>query len=326
MVLACSAAAQLGISNVDFSSQDKSSEVKPNEFATISFDIDNDGDGKIENIKTKIHFERDGKKMQDDTGDDIEFKPETIDYIKEGKSKSMELSFHTPFDVRDGDEWTVVVYAEGKNASNNAKFTDEDRSESFTITRDRHDLLFYKLDISPTSISCERMLTLHYDIRNIGEQDEKGNLTIINDVLGINYSSSYDLDSNYDEDNKFEDTQTFQLKNTLPVGTYGLTLMLNYDDNLKTKYNTTQITVQECNGQTAGTTTGTGTETTGTGTQTGQIVDVQYTQPTQPSTTYYSAAPPKKSEGISQTTLLVVAGVVILALFITVIVLVMRKR
>lgn len=336
LITALSAAAQLSINEIDFNSPGKANEVKPAESAEIAFEIENEGEDKVENIKTTIYFERNGKKLQDDEGDDIELEPDTIDYIRGGKSDDIKVSFATPFDVEDDEEYTIVIEVEGKNASNKVKLTDTDSSESFRVIRERHEMLFYKLDISPTTVLCGGTLNVHYDVRDIGEQDERGNLTIVNGALGMNFSENYDLDSDYDEDNKLETTKAFQLRQDIAPGVYPLTLGLYYDNNLKTLYNTTQITV-EC-GTSAGTGTGTTTTTpaattgqTGTAgtTGTGQQpnVDVQYnTQPAQPSTTYYSAQPPVKKEGLSQTTILIAAGIIVLVMFAVIIALVVGRR
>ena len=331
LMLALGAAAQLTISDVDVSSPDKANEAKPNELVTISFDLENEGDEKIENVKANVYFERSGKKLKDDTGDEIEFEfDDEIDYIRDGKSKTIEFSFNVPFDVEDGQEYTVVVEAEGKNSSNRAqKFTDTDRSESFTILRENHELLFYKLEISPVTISCDRILNVNYDIRNIGERDEDINLTIVNDIFGINVKESFSLESDYDEDNKWEKSNAFDIPSGIAAGTYGLTVNLAYNNGNKQQYNTTQITVQGCSGQQT-TSTGTGTTTTGTtstsatttsGTQ--QPVTVQYTQP---GAAPYPAITPKKSGETSITTILIAAIVVIVFLLVVLLALMMRKR
>lgn len=331
-MLSFSAAAQLNIASVDVSSPGKASEVKPNELVTISFELENEGDDKIENVGATVYFDRNGKKLKYDNGDEIKFEFDNeIDYIRGGKSKQIEFSFNIPFDVDDNTEYAVVVEADGRNASNREKFNVTDRSETFSVVKDRHDIIFYKLDISPTTMSCDRNLNVHYDLRNIGYRDEDANLTIINNLFSINVTESFSLEKDYDEDNKWEKSHTFAIPMGVAPGTYGFTINLDYGDGNKHQYNTTQLTIQDCNGQSSSGTTQpatpatTGTTGTTTTTTAGQQpnVNVQYTQPSSAS---YPAVAPNKSGETSMTTILIAAAAIIVFLLVILIALMMRKR
>lgn len=329
LAVAGAAAAQLQIKDVDITSVGREDEAKPNELVTISFDVENDGEDRIEDIDATVYFDRSGKKMKDDNGKEIEFDFD-LGYIKAGKTKTTEFSFYIPFDVEDGHVYDVVVEVDGKNESNRAKLEDTDSSESFTIIKDRHDLIFYRLDISPTTINCEGMLNVHYDIRDIGEKDEDANLSIVNSIFGINVEESFSLESDYDEDNKWEKSHVFDIPANIAPGIYGLTVTLVYDSGNKRQFNTTNIVVNACGAQQP---SGSDQQATNqsqsdgaqSGTQNGQTAA---TVPVvQPSTQIvYPAATPKKSEGSSTTLILIIAAEVVVALLAIVIVLALRKR
>lgn len=328
-ILALGSAAQLSIEDVDISSPDKSNEVKPNEPLTVSFDIGNEGDSKIEDVSALVYFERNGKKLRDNNEDDLEFDFD-LDYIRENKAKNVEFTFNMPFDVEDGQVYIVVIEVEGKNETNRDKFTDDDRSESFTVIRDRHELILYTLDIQPRTISCDRTLNVRYDVRDIGEKDEDANLTIINSLFGINVTENFELSADYDVDNKWDKSHAFEIPSNVALGTYGLTLTLFYDDGRKQSFNTTQITVAECGSgsQDTGGSQSTGqqaTETQQTSGQASQGSTVQYTQPSAASS--YPAVAPAKKAGLSSTTwALIIAGELVLVLIIVLIVVALRRK
>lgn len=326
LVSVLNAAAFLHISDVDIESPGKSDEVKPNELLTITFEVENEGEDKIEDIEVLIYFERSGRKMDNNDGDDLEFEFD-LDYIRGERTKDVDFSFNIPFDVEDGEIYTVVVEVEGKNSSDRERYTDEDRSEDFEIVRERHELLFYKLDINPKTISCDRTLNVHYDIRNIGERDEEINLSIVNNLFGINVIESFELEEEYDEDNKWERSHTFEIPSDVASGTYGLTVNLYYDDGDLHQYNTTQITVEECGGQTTTDDTGTtDNDTTDDTTDTTDDSDVEvvFTQPA--TSTSYPAIAPEKKSGVDTTVLLVVIGIVAVLLLIVILVVVLSRK
>lgn len=334
LVVASSVSAQLQIKDVDVTSEAREDEAKPNELVTISFEVENDGDDEdIEDIDATVYFDRSGSKMEDDNGNEIEF-DFNLDTIRAEKSKTTEFSFRIPFDVTDGHVYDVVVEVEGKNETNRAKLTDTDSSESFTIIKDRHDLIFYRLDISPTTLNCGGALNVHYDIRNIGEKDEDANLSIVNSIFGINVAESFSLESDYDEDNKWEKSHVFDIPSNIAPGTYGLTVNLVYDSGNKRQFNTTNIVVSACGTQTQQPQQPSGTDQqtnqsqssgTQSGTQNGQTsATVPVVQPSTP--TVYPAVTPKKSEGPSTTLILIIAAEVVVALLAIVIVLALRKR
>lgn len=326
LILSVNATAFIKINDVDFTSPGRSREVKPNEAAELTFEIENTGEEKIEDIEVLVYFERNSRKLDDNNGDDFELETE-IDYIRGDRNKDVEFKFNIPFDVEDGEIYTIVVEVEGKNSTDNEKYTDRDTSEDFEIIREKHELLFYKLDISPTTISCDRTITVHYDIRNIGQRDEDINLTIVNNIFDINLIETFDLEEEYDEDNKWEKSHFFDIPSSVALGTYGLTVNLYYDGDDEHQYNTTNIVVEECGGQTTTDDTGTtDNDTTGDTTDTTDDPDVEviYTQPVT-STTYPAVAPPKKT-GMDTTVILIVAAIMVILLLIVILVVVLSRK
>ena len=327
ILLAANASAFLSVADVDIESPGKSNEVKPNELLTITFEVENEGEDKIEDVEALVYFERSGKKMKDDSGDELEFEFD-LDYIKGEKSKSVEFTFNIPFDVEDSQMYDVVVEVTGKNSSDRERYEDIDRSENFEIIKDRHELLFYKHDINPTTIVCNRALTVNYDIRNIGERDEEINLSIVNKLFGINVLESFELEEEYDDDNKWEKTHVFNIPSGIAPGTYGLTINLYYDGGDLHQYNSTNIVVEKCDGTSGSGSSDDGNDGSGTAdtndTSGSGNVDVVYTQPT--TATSVPASQPKKDTGIDTTVLLIVAAVIAVLLLIVVIVVLLSRK
>ncbi|MFO8015656.1 MAG: hypothetical protein R6U32_00985 [Candidatus Woesearchaeota archaeon] len=327
---------------MDLESVERDNEVKPDEKLSIDFEVENEGDDEIEDVEVLVYFERNGNRMEDDEGDDIEFDFDLGD-IDDGDSEKVDFSFNIPFDVKDDDEYYVVVEIEGKNSSSGDKIEIiDDTADRFEIIKERHELLFHKLDISPTTMDCDRMLDVHYDIRNIGRYDEDVNLSLVNSLLGINITENFNLDYKYDEDNKWEESHTIAIPYDVQSGTYALTINLYYDDGDEHKYNTTRIKIEDCgtagegedsqeNGEdesgeentsspddgSDGTTDGSGGEETGqdTGGST-----------TPPPSSYSSPVKPKDESGTDPLLILIILGEVAIALLVIIITVVLIRK
>lgn len=312
----------LKIKEVDVSSY-KSDKFKPGETIEVTVEYENNADEiDLEDVELIVQIlDEDGDVVEDDDGDDIE-DDEDIGDLDAGDDGSTTFEFTMPYDVDDGDEYTVYAKIKGDNVDDNSeKYEDVDDSETIKAVRENHEIELYDVELDSETLSCGRVTYLHVSVRDIGSSDEDVELLVENYQLGISNTDIFEVDSDPDKDD-FEVTRSYLIDipdDTTP-GTYQLNIKAYYDDGDELEATTVVLTVEQCGaGTTTGTTTtDTGTTTTGT---TDQTIDVQYTTGTGEITTTpgVSATPPtlikKKSDFGASTALvliLVLANLIII--------------
>lgn len=227
-------------------------DVKPGEEVTITVEIKNRGDFDLEDIELAVWFvDGDGNKLEDDDGDDIEDDSE-FDLDEDEDEDDIDedyttFTFTMPVDVDDNDKYYVHVEADGYD-DDGTRYSDEDESESITFEKKKHELDFYELDATPSTVRCSRDITLDVGIRNIGSKDEDDvELTIRNSALGINEAETFDLDKDPDDDdNEFEESYRFLIGDDVSAGVYKISVEAEYDDGDEKITEYVTIIVEDC--------------------------------------------------------------------------------
>jgi hypothetical protein len=227
----------LSIDKVTLKSDDKDKELKPGEDLTVKVKIENNGDFDIEDIEVNVWFvDSAGRKLEDDDSDDIE-EEEEFD-LDEGDSETIEFDFtDMPFDVEDGDDYTVHVTAEGKNADNNSLvYLDIDESKTIEFVRERHEIEIFEAVLAPSTVKCSRSINVEVGVRNIGEKEEDVVLMISSSQLDINKQVTFELSEDLDDDDsRNDDSYGFIVGKDVEAGVYPVNVRAEYGSKSETK-------------------------------------------------------------------------------------------
>ncbi len=217
-------------------------DVKPGETITVEVRVKNRGDTDIEDIELEIWLEDDdGRILEDNDGDDIE-DDEEFD-LNDGKTEELEFTFKMPTeDIDDGDEYFIYVYVEGIDEENSSiKYADIDNSEKIEFEKEKHEIIFSELVLSPSVITCDRDILIELELHNIGKKDEDDVvLTIKNSDLDIDIKEDFELD----EDDDYDNIYPYTIKDDLEAGKYQIMVNVKYSDERETEI--LELTVKDC--------------------------------------------------------------------------------
>jgi hypothetical protein len=210
--------------------------------STITFDItlanlyDDDTEMLIEDISIEAILE------DIDDGDDIE-QTTDITEIEADDEESVELEFEIPLIV-EIDEYDLVLTIEGED-ENGLKFNYE-IEYIVEVEKEKHELRVTDFNIEPAQVSCERLLSLNYEILNLGEEEEDAEITITNSELGIDKKMSKTLSEDIDDSsNQLSDSMSIMLPENITQGTYRVLLEAEYySDTTASRY--FELLVNEC--------------------------------------------------------------------------------
>ncbi len=211
-----------------------SDEAKPGETVELDIEIKNIGDEDIEDIDVEVTI------VDIDDGDDLE-EDDTIDEIKDGKDERIEIEFQVPEKVEE-DVYEIRIHIEGDDGS------EIDWTLELEVEKDKHMLKIFEADLSPSVISCNRVVGLDVGIRNIGsEEEEDVELTVKSSQLGLDERNTFDLSEDIDDDdNEYEKRYTFVIDDDLEQGSYPVTIEVEYDDGDEVETEILYLTVQKC--------------------------------------------------------------------------------
>ena len=212
-------------------------EAKPGDTIEFSVEVENTlEDLEIENIEVDITIK------DIDDGDDLDEEADEFD-LKAGKDEEVEIEFDIPLDV-DESTFDVIITAEGEDENGT---THEARFElQLEVEKGSHEIIIRRAALTPSTVSCEREITLNVGIINIGSKDEDDvTLKIMNYDLDINsVTSGIELDEGT-SDNKFTKTISEFLSDDLPAGIYPIKIDVNYDGK-SSDSKTVELTIQKC--------------------------------------------------------------------------------
>jgi uncharacterized membrane protein len=134
-------------------------EAKPGDKVTLEVEIKNtDSEYRIEDIDVDI------------SGDDLDVdETESVSRLKDGAKDTIEISFTIDSDI-DEDTYTIDITAQGTDEN------EASQEDSWTIDadvqRNSHDLSIRDVQITPSTLGCEKTGRIDFTIRNIGSSDE----------------------------------------------------------------------------------------------------------------------------------------------------------
>ncbi len=208
-------------------------------------------------VEFKIEFENlfsreEGLKIEDigaevtikgiDDGDDLEEEADGID-IRQGKDDSVTVGFEIPLEVEEGD-YDVTINAEGEDENNT-------RHEALFIVKlevdkEQHEIRVANARISPSTVQCQRQISINAEIINTGTKDEdEVSLEISSPQLEISsLTEGIELDEGTD-DNIYAKLLNYRISEDIPSGVYPITIKTRYD-NKESDTETLNLEVKDC--------------------------------------------------------------------------------
>jgi len=215
-------------------------EAKPGDNVEFKIKLENlftkEEDLKIKDIDVEV------KIIDIDDGDDIDDNANEFD-LNPKKDKTIEINLKIPLEVKE-DTFDIIITAEG---------IDEDGiiheltfNTNIEVKKEKHELRLLNSRLTPSTISCDRQISIDTEIINTGSEDEDDvRLEIISSNLEINsVANGIVLDEGTD-DNRYDRTFRYTLADDLLPGIYPITILAYYDDKLSTT-KTVDLTVQDC--------------------------------------------------------------------------------
>lgn len=192
---------------------------------------------EIEDIEVKTTIE------DIDNGDDLEEESNEFD-LDEQDDKTVTLKFKIPLNVEE-DNYDVLIEAEGEDQNGNN--IDRDYKIELEVEKEKHDLRFLSFELSPTVISCNRLLNARDKIINIGQEDEANAvLEIKSQGLGLNFIQKGIAIEEGTEDNTFSKSVNIKLNDKIENGAYPITANIYSDDGKLRDTKKAEIKVTDC--------------------------------------------------------------------------------
>ncbi|MBN2567383.1 hypothetical protein JXB02_04850 [Candidatus Woesearchaeota archaeon] len=320
----------LRIGDVTLTSEGKDVEVRPGEEFEVEVEVENVADEiDVENIVVTVWFENGGR-LEDDEGDDLEDESDEFD-LDEGDEETVVFSFIMPYGVEDGDDYTIHVEAEGRNADDRTqRIFDEDDSETIEVVKEKHEIVYDHVALRSSTLACERTTSVEVTVRNTGQKDEDVELMITNDDFDIEIIDFFTLDADYDDDeNEYDGSYAISVPSGTKKGEYELEVRAYYDDGDKYLSADLSLTVGDCRQTTP-------TEDQEEGEEQEEVEEqeegmIVITPPSKPGEGEVIVKPPiEVTEEAAATNgylwLLIIADAVLLASIVAVIWLLLRKR
>jgi hypothetical protein len=130
------------------------------------------------------------------------------------------------------DSYDLAVTIEGEN-ENSFPYSEEIEFE-VEVDKEKHDIIFNKLDFLSSNAQCGSSASLKVKAVNVGVNDEAVKLAILNEELGVNIQESFELTEDpFDKDNSFSRTYKIILPLSIVPGIYSLKVDLVYGSNIE---------------------------------------------------------------------------------------------
>ena len=215
-------------------------EAKPGSKVRFDIELENlftdDEDLEIEDIDIEITIE------DIDDGDDLEEEAKEFD-IKAGKDETVKIEFKIPLEVEE-DDFDVIIAIEGQDE--NGTIHEILFKLILEVEKEDHEIRIIRAALTPSTIKCQRTVSINTEIINTGSDDEDDvTLEILSSELGISsLTTDIDLEEGTD-DNRFTKLVTAPISEDVPLGVYPIIINAYYDGKLS-ESKTVDLTVQEC--------------------------------------------------------------------------------
>jgi len=217
-----------------------SKEAEPGSEIEFKLEIENlftdDEDLEIEDIDIEITI------VDIDDGDDLEEDTDEFD-IKQGRNEDLKIKFDIPLEVDEGI-FDVLIQIEGEDENGT---THEIRWElELEVEKESHEIRIIRAALAPSTISCQRRISINTEIINTGSDDEDDvTLEITSPELGISsVVNDIELDEGTD-DNRYTRLITKSISPDVLPGTYPIEVSVFYDGTAS-ETRTVSLEVKEC--------------------------------------------------------------------------------
>ena len=239
-------ASNLSIENVKVTVDGKSEsgivDVKPESDVKFKVKVKNlftkdIGDLKIEGITVTATI------FDIDDGDDIEEESTDFD-LRTDDDKTVTVSFKIPLEV-EADTYNVEIRAEGEDENGTDQVAIEELK--IEVNKERHDVIIRKASLSTTSIKCSRSTQLSLNFMNLGEDEEDVELTVTNDVIGLNRQISFTITEDpFESDSKYSTTVPITVSESVLPDIYPILVKIDYANGGESKETIVDLSVEEC--------------------------------------------------------------------------------
>lgn len=228
-------------------------ELRVGEKFTVKVYIENNANFDIEDIDLDVRIiDDDGDEIEDEDGvnlqEDSSFDLDEGDNQKDLSENDYIFTFTLPYELDDGDDFTVLVEVEGYNADNNSmRVRDVHNTTTIEIEKPKHEIMLKSLKFLDSRVSCTDNAKLSLKVMNVGRKDEEVKLEIYNTELGFWIDDEFELDKDYyDDDNEHSETYTLYMLDNIKPGSYQVNVKMTYDDGDEDITETETLTIEEC--------------------------------------------------------------------------------
>ncbi len=200
-------------------------------------DID---DHDIEDIEVDIEIDNfcrgnDDQELSDDLRDlDPDEKLTETYYFYIPKCADPADDYYLDFDIK-GEDQDGTVYRHSLRIP-------------IEINREDHEIDFPQPVLTPTTVDCGDNIQIDVDMHNIGSNDERVGLLIINNDLEINEFNfiELDFDDYYEDDNFYNASFIFNIPLNATAGQHEIKAMIEYRGTIEDKTHYLDLEVQNC--------------------------------------------------------------------------------
>ncbi len=217
-----------------------SKEAEPGSSLEFKIEVKNDftesEDLKIEDIEVKVTIE------EIDEDDDLEEESNKFD-LNAQDDKTVTLRFELPINV-DEDTFDALIEAEGEDE--NGTVHKQHFEIELEVEKEKHDLRFLSIDLSPITINCNRIINIGYKIINVGQEDEENAIfEIKNNDLGLNFLENFSIESGT-EDNTLSNSIKLKINDEIESSTYPMIANVYSDDQKLRDTKIIDLKVEDC--------------------------------------------------------------------------------
>jgi len=225
----------LEIINIDINGK-SSGDLSIEEDNEIEVEVKNVCELDMEDIEVVVTIE-------DVDGDDLEEESDSFD-LKDGKSKTVTLTFDLSKEEIDEESYTILVEISGEDEDNTRYEVQE--TKTVDVDLENHKVVIRKAELSSATLQCSALTTLEVDIENIGKEDEDDvEIRVFNKELNIDMKrTDIELDNVLDSDNDYKTSFELLLEDA-KAGTYNIQVTVLRDNDLE-ETKTVQLRIAEC--------------------------------------------------------------------------------
>jgi len=221
-------------------------EVKPGATLTLSVRVENiwpedTDDHDIEDIELECTLEDIAD--EDEQDETIDFEDLDPDERSDKEQMEFDITVEAEEEVYQIDCNLIGDDEDGTNY-------DIDFEIEIDVEKEKHDVVFTKSLVNPSTVGCSRDFQLTYEVKNIGGKDEEDVQVVIrntelgifrNDVISELEEGDYD-----DEDTEYSRSYNFNVANDVKAGTYRIDLEVFFDDGDEQEWGEVELIVQDC--------------------------------------------------------------------------------